>query len=350
MSEANGNLSQNQDGQDAALAEAYSYAAPVLQPINYELAALQPAIKLHLDDRAAMVPGISQQLATVAPCPIFSLLSPKPFSPAAPVGLAYKSGSPGCFFGLRSAHPRLNLFIQNRLKWLKATYDAKAKQQLASAREALGQLWQKAGEHDPHVDLQGMVPRLMLGSASGEARELATMFYQLLFGLKAAGQQQIIEAARVQPVAGPGEVALEFVWTELSPGGLSPADPYAMVFELGDLWQDITSLPFVLSLWQHGDTAAPGLGSRLVQAAQLAEAKMTIDPSSYTAGLAASGQRQLSALWQRIRYLLTADDFLSIQLVGQMLQLYRHRPDHEFYLRSSKWPLELAGQPSQSPS
>lgn len=347
-----GNLSQNQEGQQpsAALAEAYSFAAPVLQPLNHELAALQPPIKLHLDARTAMAAGLSQQLASVAPCPVFTLLGPKPFYPAAPVGLAYKSGSPGCFFGLRSPHPRLDLFVKNRLKWLTATYEAKAKQQLTSPREAVNHLWQKACDNDPSADLQGMIPRLMLGATSTEARELATMFYQLLFGLKAAGQQQIIEAARVQPVAGPGEVALEFIWTELSAGGLSPADPYAAVYELGDIWQAITALPLVMSLWQHAEAQPPAFASRLVQAAQLAEAKMTIDPSAYTAGTSPSAQRQLSALWLRTRYLLTADDFLSVQLLGQTLQLYRHRPDHDFYLRSSKWPQELASQPAPSPS
>lgn len=350
MSEANGDLSQNQEGQkpSAALAEAYSYAAPVLQPLNHELAALQPPIKLHLDARAAMVPGLNQQLAAVAPCPIFALLSQKPFSPAAPVGIAYNNGSPGCFFGVRSPHPRLNLFIQNRLKWLKATYDAKAKQQRASERDALAWLWQKAGENDPHADLRGMTPRLVLSVASPDARELATMFYQLLFGLKAAAQQQIIEAAKVQPVAGPGEVALEFTWTQAS--SHSPAEPFGMMFELGDVWQTVTGLPFVMTLWQHDGLTPPPLAGRLIQAAQLAEAKMTIDPSVYTASCSPAGQRHLSALWQRTRYLLGADDFLSIQLLGQMLQLFRHRPDHEFYLRSSKWPHQLASQPPPSPS
>lgn len=345
MSSVNDNLSPNQAEKGSLLAEAYSYAAPALHPLNHELGAAQPPLKLHIDARSAMEQSLSQNLAIVAPCPIFSLLRAKPFAPAAPVGLTCLGSSPGCFFGVRAGHPRLDLFIQNRIKWLTTTYDSKAKQQLSSPRDAIQDLWQKACDNDPGADLTGMAPRLILGSADSDKRDMATMFYQLIFGQKAASQQQIIEAAKVQPVVGPGEVAIEFFWLE-SAAGAAATDSYAIVYELGKIWDAITGLPFVLSLWQCHDQKSPAVANRLLQAAQLAEAKMKIDPRAYLTGVAPAASRQLSSLWQRTRYLMGEDDFLGLQLIGQLLQLSRQRSDHDFYLRSSRWNTELASQPN----
>lgn len=345
MTDHNGDLSQNQDG--PVLAEAYSYASPLLGPLNHELTAAKPALKLHITSRAAMATGLSQNAALVAPTQIFSLLKAKPFRPAAPVGLAYLGSSPGCYFAVRDANPRLSAYIQARLKWLKATFEAKAKHQLTSPRDAMSWLWQRASENDPSDELKGMKPRLIPGSASSDHRDLATAFYHLLFGPKAASEQQIIEAARVQPVAGPGEVAIEFHWHDLSGG--QPAQPSVML-ELGEIWQAITNLPFVMSVWQCQEPVAAPIAQRLMQAAQLAEAKMKIDPAAYFNDGQAPIGRNLAALWQRTRYLLGEDDFLSLQLLGQLLQLFRHRSDHDFYLRSSQWSDELASQQSPTTS
>lgn len=350
MSSVKGDLSQNQDEHAAPqLAEVYSYAAPILQPLNVELAAA--AIKVHIDSRAAMLPSLSQNRAFAAPCLLFSLLESKPFAttPIAPVGVSHLQGSPGCGFALRDAHPRLSQFIQTRLNWLNTTYEAKANQQLASPRDAILDLWTKACENDPSRQLQGMQPRLILRTTDPDLRDLATMFYRLIFGDKAASQLQISEAAGVQPVAGPGEVSLEFIW---QPHSLTPSEGIKQFFELGSIWQQITALPFVMTIWQKGPMPAPGLAERLHKAAQLAETKMKIEPSAYFTGKQSSSAspKQLSALWQRTRYLLSEDDFLGLQLLGQIVQLSRRRSDHDFYLRSSKWNAKLAGQQNPLPS
>lgn len=352
MVEAKGDLSQNQDQTSEAalpqLADAYSFAAPMLLPLNQELRASEPPLKLHVTASAAMAGSLQQNLAILAPCPIFSLLGARPFMPAAAVGLSFLGRSPSCFFGLREAHPRLTAFINSRLRWLKATYEAKAKQQLASPREAIQQLWTSASENDPIAELQGMQPKLVLRSQTADQRDMATAFYRLIFGSSAADQQLIIEAAGVQPIAGQGEVAIEFHWLSscAQHGGQANSTSFKQVFELGELWQQITALPFVLALWQRNGPAQPQLNAKLRRAAQLAETKMKIEPSAYF-GEASPNTRniqQLTQLWRQTRYLLNSDDFLGLQLLGQLLQLSRQKPDYDFYLRASRWNDELASQ------
>lgn len=93
---------------------------------------------------------------------------------------------------------------------------------------------------------------------------------------------------------------------------------YTHILDLGLMWKEITSLPFVYALWlTRGDNAE--CIQQIVAAAERAELRMRIEPSYYFDQLSDKqkniiSQQKLAQYWKKIRYKLKPADMKSLTL------------------------------------
>lgn len=93
---------------------------------------------------------------------------------------------------------------------------------------------------------------------------------------------------------------------------------YTHIIDLGSMWKEITSLPFVYAVWltRSGDEEAI---KHIIDAAEIAEMRMRIEPSYYHDRLSEKRKsiispEQLSSYWKKIRYKLKPADIKSLTL------------------------------------
>lgn len=109
---------------------------------------------------------------------------------------------------------------------------------------------------------------------------------------------------------------------------LQTVSQFACVLDLGEIWKNLTGLPFVFAVWQSYEPLSVLWKKRLLKAAELAAVKMRVDPNSYLSldVLPADMQEvDLIEYWQRIYYALKAKELKSLYL---FLNLYRLLPDN----------------------
>lgn len=107
---------------------------------------------------------------------------------------------------------------------------------------------------------------------------------------------------------------------------LQSTSQFARVLDLGEVWKSLTGLPFVFAVWQSCMPLPALWKKRLLKAAELAAAKMRVDPNSYLSldSLPVDTlEIDLVEYWRRIYYTLKAKELKSLYL---FLNLYRLLP------------------------
>lgn len=120
---------------------------------------------------------------------------------------------------------------------------------------------------------------------------------------------------------------------------LNATQRFQYILDLGKMWKDITGLPFVFAVWQSY-TPLPELWcQRLLQAAELATARMRIEPSDYLAQVPSNCNVDLAHYWQHIHYTLKQRELKSLYLFLNLYRLFNahHEANEALSTRLVRW-------------
>ena len=102
---------------------------------------------------------------------------------------------------------------------------------------------------------------------------------------------------------------------------LQAAERFEQIIDLGEIWKEISGLPFVFAVWQSYKPLTNSWQRRLLQAAELASARMRIDPSIYLQELFDDHGVDIGGYWQRIYYFLRTRELQSLYLFLNLCHL-----------------------------
>ena len=255
----------------------------------------------------------------LAPASSISLLNAEQLRVALPLGIASEGAVHSVYLGLHREHEDFWQFVRRR-------------------QQVLADLFRKnAGVEDVDVLARTLVrsvpndgqpvntPNLLLTPASAASAALSKVLLHLWCGRDRAFRilSQAKTTSKSQLVgAQSGDRAMELV---IGDEALARRPEFWKILDLGQVWHELTRLPFVFGLWQTRKSTLPvGWVKIISEAAAISQARMQIEPEAYFADpmpLATDGSPiDLSAYWSVIQYKLGPRHFKSLLLYYNLYQ------------------------------
>ena len=117
---------------------------------------------------------------------------------------------------------------------------------------------------------------------------------------------------------------------------------FAKTIDLGQLWKDMSDLPFVFAVWQSKGLCLNGWRRKILEIGELAEKKMRITPSDYLPSLPPLDETgepiSLINYWQDIKYRLGPEEFKGLLIFLCLARkLSDQTLDHDSAVKLLRW-------------
>ncbi len=240
----------------------------------------------------------------VAPASSITLLKTKSLDLALPLGIASDGAVQSVYLGLHRHHEDFCDFVDRRQRVLRTRFLEAEALFGGDQRQKSSFIWSAS-----RTECQGAkIPRLHLTPASDTSAALTQLVMHLWLG------QSQASAVLSQAQTGKRELTsrmLDDAPVELVIGdeALQRRHEFWRVLDLGQIWRDLTGLPFVFGLWQTSSrTLSPSLRRMIAEAATIAQMRMRVEPQAYfpeNPVYAGDGRPvDLAAYWKVIEYSL----------------------------------------------
>lgn len=245
----------------------------------------------------------------MACCPPACLLRHLPFELAVFQGLSVKGSSGICYLGFDESQMDMKSSLEEALNGLyehaRTVFQELGDNVTGQASTLAQRLRSRLSETMPWV---GQLP---LTAQAESSTQFVRFLGWLLLGSDEFRNQEIRQAAQS---SGSLPVVLE------GNEALARRKQFAGIIDLGDVWHKLTGLPFVLQVWQrHTKHPCGQKAQKIAKTAELAEARMKVEPSSYFPDILPSDQQgaeiDLAKLWRNVHYRLGAMEIKSILLL-----------------------------------
>lgn len=238
---------------------------------------------------------------------------------AFPLGIASQGTVASVYFGLQHEELHVLEIIRERQRMVRELFRQGLAKHGGDARKLAAFIWRAAATLPP-VD-QEIPPPIALTPASATSAALGRILYRLWFG----------EAASELRTGGAASAALALSTRrpmELLIGdeALVRRPQFRAVVDLGEAWRELTDLPFVFAVWQTaGHSLPPYWRQRMFEAAELAQARMRVEPSHYFPDMPVTDVNghpiDLGHYWKHIHYRLGPAHFKSLALFLSLARL-----------------------------
>jgi chorismate dehydratase len=263
---------------------------------------------------------LADGVVDLAPASSISLLRSPDLKMALPLGIASEGAVKSVYIGLHRHHEKFWYFVQQRQKFISLFFSEFS---FVDDREQLMKILKEINEQDVFDD---QLPHLVVTPASAASVALSKIFLHLWCGHEAANHiiscSDALDKTQVRGLD-PDKRSMELV---IGDEALARRPEFCRVLDLGELWHEITRLPFVFGLWQTRTPSLPGDWIEVIStAAKRAEQKMKLTPKNYfpkPMPVAVDGAPiDLQAYWSVIHYHLTSRHFKSLMLYYQLYHL-----------------------------
>lgn len=261
---------------------------------------------------------LTEGVVDLAPASSIAMLRDPKLKMAVPIGIASDGPVQSVYIGLQSEHRDFYDFIQFRQQTLSPIFrefvenldlEPGVRKLRRFARESLS---------------EAPVPNLRLTPASAASAALTEVLLYLWCGddcaaqtMSIARQTQALGECKQTTLARPMELVI-------GDEALKRRHEFWQVLDLGQVWYQLTGLPFVFGLWQTTDEALPTeLLDTVMRAATMSEEKMRITPEIYFPSdfpVALNGTAvDLRSYWGVIQYGLTPRHLKSLSIYYRLV-------------------------------
>ena len=239
-----------------------------------------------------------------APCSSICLLKYPELQMKLPIGIAACKDVQSVYIGFAHYHETLDEFVKQRMLACQAAFkqaiDKHPTDLRAAGKHALKLIF------DKKVKFTTPPIPIYFTAASETSVALAKLVWRFLFGW------DVFEKLEKSTAQGGAHVLI-------GDEALEKKNLYPYRLDLASLWNQLTGLPFVFAVWQSA-MAKPhsGFRDKLIAAADLAQARMKIEPCTYFSTPLPKdhgGQSiDLAGYWRNIHYHLTKNDMRGLIL------------------------------------
>lgn len=291
-----------------------------LLPLQYELTrTLGRELELFNGSPAQVNTMLSEGQVVVAPCSSVCLVKNANHEISMPIGVAANGPVQSVYLGIREDNGVYET-VRKRQYLLKEVFATASQKYSGNVRKTSEAIFNLASTLE--TEKLAYTPGLCVTPASATSTNLAKVLYRLWFG--SAAYELMVER-RISRGNGRGDYTCDM---ELLIGdeALQKRSQYRYLIDLSEVWKELTGLPFVFAVWQcTGKGLTPGLKQKIVEAADLAQARMRIEPSVYLQDHTVSDIQgrpiDLAAYWRLIQYRLTASHFRGLALYLSLVRM-----------------------------
>ena len=295
-----------------------------LLPLRHELERLVgPEVEFHRGHPAIVNRWLSEGKVALAPCSSVCLVKNSQLEIAFPLGIA-SSGSVGSvYLGFHHEETGVVDVIKQRQAMLREIFRQGTARSGGDVRRLASFVFKMAATLPP-LPLD-VAPPLTVTPASASSTHLARILYRLWFG-EAAYEMRASSSSGLNTALSLRRPMELLIGDE----ALIRRASFRTVVDLGEAWRELTDLPFVFAVWQTSrQTMSPYWRERLFEAAELAQARMRVEPCHYVPdpmSVDVNGHPiDLATYWRGIQYRLGPQHFKGLAL---FLALTRcHQPD-----------------------
>lgn len=257
---------------------------------------------------------LSEGRVALAPSSSVCLLRNSALEIAFPMGIAATGPVQSVYIGLPRDDAGLLELIKGRQAMLRDIFRQGQTRYDGDSRKVASYVFRMAATLPPlEIDVP---PPLQVTPASASGAQLARILYRLWFG-EAAYEMRAAEGGAA---AAPGVSLRKPMEVVIGDEALVKRPGYRIVIDLAEAWRDLTDLPFVFAVWQmsKANPLNPYWRQRITEAAELAQARMRVEPSHYFPDMPVTDINgrpvDLGAYWKVIQYRLGPQHFKGLAL------------------------------------
>lgn len=238
---------------------------------------------------------------------------------ALPLGIASYGAVTSVYFGLHHEELHVLEIIRERQRLLRDIVRQGMLKFGTDARRLAAFIWKSAAMLPP-VDAD-IPPPVLLTPASATSAALSRILYRLWFGQAAAELRS--QGATTGPLTLSMRRPMELL---IGDEALIRRPQYRAIIDLGEAWRELTDLPFVFAVWQTaGQSLSTTWRQRLFEVAELAQARMSVEPSHYFPDMPVTDVNghpiDLGHYWKHIHYRLGPAHFKALAIFLSLARL-----------------------------
>jgi predicted solute-binding protein len=316
-----------------------------LLPLRHEITRLSAGQhKLQCGHPSSVNRWLMDGSVQLAPASSIALLKSKELEMAFPIGIASEGPVQSVYIGLYREHEAFYDMVRDRQMVLHERIRDAMLMAPDDMRRSAALVWSSTKAER----ISTTPPHLLLTSASAASAALTRVLMNLWLGEESAAH--VMAKATVKSPIAQSELLCRDVGShpmELVIGdeALQRRHEFWKVLDLGQIWFELTGLPFVFALWQ---TTVPQPSSALkylvTEAASIAQARMRVEPHDYfptSVPVCGDGKLvDLAGYWKVIQYKMTQRHLRSLLLYFSLYQQTRGRlydeDDSERFVRWNK--------------
>lgn len=256
----------------------------------------------------------------LAPASSVAMLNADCLKMALPLGIASEGPVQSVYIGLHREHEDFWHFVRQRQIRIAELF------RKYSSTQDIPQLAKTLLRSHQDEDVAVNVPNLLLTPASAASVALSKILLHLWCGrdraFRVLSQAKIARSRRPPAGAQFGERPMELV---IGDEALERRVEFWKILDLGQIWYELTRLPFVFGLWQTRSAVLPESWSRLISdAADVSQARMRVEPEVYFGDkkpvMTDGSPIDLRSYWSVIQYKLNSRHFSSLLLYYNFYQ------------------------------
>ena len=312
-----------------------------LLPLRLEIErTLGPDVKWLKGQPTQVNRWMNEGRVSLAPCSSVCLLKNSQLDIAMPLGVSSWGPVASVYLSFHLEDMASWELIRQRHDMLREIFRLAQSRCDSDARKCADTIFRGADELPP-VPLEA-IPPIQLTPASATSAALLRVFFRLWFGASAY-------ESRLAPVMSQSQSSSPS-FTDRRPCELLIGDEalakrplYRAILDFGEIWRDLTDLPFVFAVWQMSrKTLSPYWRQKLLEAAEIAQARMRVEPSHYLPErpfLDVNGKPvDLPAYWKLIHYRMTPQHFKGLALFLALVRnLSPEQFDHQAVVNMTRW-------------
>lgn len=281
-----------------------------LHPLNTELIThLHRSTEISYGVPSIINSYLGKGFVSLAPCSSVCLFTQEQFEIAIPMGITATGKVKSVYWGFYPEHKVFLEFLSERVTLLKKIIESTQQVFNQDPRKIAHHIY-KESRNIPKLE-SSCIPALKISKDSASSTMLTKIFVNLLFG----SDFYFTALSKNEGIRHPKQRSFELL---IGDDALKQRPRFYQIIDLGELWQTLTTLPFVYAVWQSRGLSPNGWRRNLIHLGELAEKKMKASPTSYLDRLSPYDQEgtQISLInyWKTLRYLLTKDDFKGLLL------------------------------------
>jgi hypothetical protein len=308
-----------------------------LLPLRTELEKFEPGLDLNINSLPQLRKAAVTDKQDIFPELCTNLIRKATVDLALPLGLAVKGPSPICYFGYNSLSPKMQEYLNKRIDAVQEIFQKAKVNESQHVASAVDFILDALEDLDAKMDGTFEAPALYFRRDYSVGQSVARIMYPLLFGRKALKTK--LDATPIPPK----EPTFAFDVLSGNDAVVRRAS-YNGVLDLSAIWHKMTNLPLVYLVWQKNDKSAmaPQHRQKMLKAAELAQARMKVEPSTYFPDILPLDLKgheiDLSQYWKNLNYFLDAPGMRSVIVLVHLARAFeRIENTDELRVKMIRW-------------